>query len=82
MNMVMVDVTHIEVSLGDEVVLMGTQGDEAVSAEDIAGWTGTINYEVVSRIGTHVPRIEVSGSVQSEAGAAPYRLPKADSTPS
>ena len=83
MNMVMVDVTHIEgVSLGDEVVLMGTQGDEAVSAEDIAGWTGTINYEVVSRIGTHVPRIEVSGSVQSEAGAAPYRLPKADSNPS
>ena len=76
MNMAMVDVTHIDsVSLGDEVVLLGSQGQESVSAEDIAGWTGTINYEVISRIGSHVPRIAVRSDTAPEDTPAPYRLP-------
>ena len=76
MNMTMVDVTHIDgISLGDEVVLMGAQGEESVSAEDIAGWTATINYEVISRIGTHVPRVIVTRAGESQAAPAPYRLP-------
>ncbi len=60
MNLMMVDVTDIEDAVpGDEVVLLGTQGDETVSAEDLAGWTGTINYEIVTRIASHLPRIVV-----------------------
>ncbi len=58
MNMMMVEVTDIPgVCLGDEVVLLGAQGGERVSAEQLAGWAGTINYEVVARIAGHLPRI-------------------------
>ncbi len=58
MNMIMVDVTDIPgVSLEEEVVLLGAQGEEVVTAEQMAGWIGTINYEVVTRIAEHVPRI-------------------------
>ena len=60
MNMTMVDVTDIpEARPEDEVVLMGTCGDETVSAEQIAAWIGTINYEVTTRIAESIPRIEV-----------------------
>ena len=58
MNMCMVDVTDIPgVSLEDEVVLLGGQGDERVSAEQIAAWCGTISYEVVSRVHPGLPRV-------------------------
>jgi alanine racemase len=58
MNMIMVDVTSIpEVSIEDEAVLLGRQGEDSVSAETIAGKIGSINYEVVSRINPLIPRI-------------------------
>lgn len=57
MNLMMADVSDIQdVSPGDEVVLLGRQGLETISAEDLANWTETINYEVVTRIGQHLPR--------------------------
>lgn len=60
MNMMMVDVTDIpNVHLEDEVVLLGSQGDEVISADQIAAWCGTINYEIVSRIHPSLPRILV-----------------------
>jgi alanine racemase len=60
MNMIMADVSHIEgVSVGDEVVLIGTQGGETVTADDLAELTHTINYEVVTRIQRDIPRIIV-----------------------
>jgi alanine racemase len=60
MNMMMVDVTNIpEVTLEDEVVLLGRQGGDAVSAETLAGKIGTINYEIVSRINPQLPRLVV-----------------------
>jgi len=60
MNMLMVDVTHLpEATAGDEVVLLGSQGDETVSAEFIASQLGTINYEVVTGVGAHLPRVVV-----------------------
>jgi alanine racemase len=58
MNMCMADVTDIPgVSLQDEVVLLGRQGDEELSAEQLATWCGTISYEIVSRINPTLPRI-------------------------
>jgi alanine racemase len=42
--------------IGDDVVLIGAQGGERVSAEDLAGWLGTINYEVACGISPRVPR--------------------------
>lgn len=58
MNVMMVDVTDIpEANLEDEVVLLGTQGEESISAEQLASWAGTINYEIVSRIIPELPRV-------------------------
>jgi len=60
MNIFMVDVTHIpDATLEDEVVLLGNQGDERISAEQLADWAGTINYEIVSRINPMLPRVIV-----------------------
>jgi alanine racemase len=58
MDMCMVDVTHVpNVAIGDEVVLLGQQGDERVSAQEIAGKVGTISYEIFSNISARVPRV-------------------------
>ena len=63
MNMCMVDVTDIPgAALEDEVVLLGRQGDERVSAEQIAAWCATISYEVVSRVHPGLPRVVVNRS--------------------
>ncbi|MCP4678132.1 MAG: alanine racemase [Deltaproteobacteria bacterium] len=60
MNLTMIDVTDIpDAAPGDEVVLLGSQGEENVSAEDLACQTGTINYETVTRIAPGAPRIVV-----------------------
>ena len=57
MNMTMVDVTHVpEVQAGDVATLLGADGDERVTAEQLAEWMGTINYEVVARVHPGVPR--------------------------
>ncbi|WP_455379279.1 alanine racemase [Petrachloros mirabilis] len=58
MDMTMVDVSDIAtVRVGDEVTVIGRQGEEEVWANDIAEWTGTIPYEVLCAIGPRVPRI-------------------------
>jgi alanine racemase len=56
MDQLVVEVTDHPVEVGDEVVLLGCQGDEEVTAAEWAERTGTIAYEVVSRIGPRVPR--------------------------
>lgn len=58
MDMTMVDVTDIpQAQTGDEVILIGRQGQEAIWANEVAEWTGTIPYEVLCCIGPRVPRI-------------------------
>ena len=58
MDMTMVDVTDIPaVQVGDEVMLIGRQGNDAIWADEIAEWTGTIPYEVLCGIGPRVPRV-------------------------
>lgn len=60
MNLTTIDITDIpDVALEDEVVLIGTQGEQIIRAEHLAGLAGTINYEIVSRIPDHIPRIVV-----------------------
>lgn len=64
MDQTVVDVTEIEraagpVRQGDEVVIIGRQGGAEISAEEAARRTGTINYDVTSRILARVPRILV-----------------------
>ncbi len=58
MNMTMVDVSHISnVKLEDEVVLLGKQGSEEITVDELVQKIGTINYEVVTRINPLIPRI-------------------------
>ena len=60
MNMTVVDVTHIPgVQVGTVATLLGTDGEEKISAEQIASWIGTINYEVVCRIHPSLPRFTI-----------------------
>jgi alanine racemase len=59
MDQCMIDVTDIpQVRVGDEVVLIGRQGEATLSAEQVAERLGTINYEVVSEILARVPRVD------------------------
>jgi alanine racemase len=54
MNMITADVSHIQhAQEDDEVVLLGVQGEERISAEDIAEWCGTISYEILCHLGRH-----------------------------
>lgn len=58
MNIIMVEVTDIpEAKVEDEVILMGKDGEEEISAELFAQWAGTINYEVTTRVNERIPRI-------------------------
>ena len=58
MDLTMLDVGHIpDAGLEDEVVIIGRQGKETVTADEIAGLLDTINYEVTSAITARVPRI-------------------------
>jgi len=58
MDQTMIRLDHIpEARVGDEVVLIGCQGADEITAEEVAAWLGTINYEVVSEILARVPRI-------------------------
>jgi len=60
MDQFMVDVTHIDdVSVEDEVVLFGKQGENEIPVEEIASILGTINYEIICMIGKRVPRVYV-----------------------
>lgn len=57
MDMIMVDVTTIPgVMVGDEAALIGRQGDERITAHDLAQWAETIPYEVLCAIGPRIPR--------------------------
>ncbi|AKU91290.1 Alanine racemase [Vulgatibacter incomptus] len=62
MDQVMVDVTDVErVTVGDEAVLIGAQGDDEIRAEELARACGTIHYEIFCGIGPRVPRRFVGG---------------------
>ena len=57
MDLCMVDVTDLPgVAVGDEVVLMGRQGEAVITPEELAGWAGTIPYEILCGITQRVPR--------------------------
>ena len=58
MDLTMIDVTDIGgVQQGDEVVLLGRQSNAVISADEMAAWSNTISYEILTSIGTRVPRI-------------------------
>ena len=68
MDHTMVDVTDVrDVAPGDEVVLMGRQGGDEITAEEIAEKIGTISYEVLCMVGKRVPRVCIRDGKPVEA---------------
>jgi len=72
MDMCTIDVTHISgCAVGDEVVLLGKQGQEYISANEIAFRAKTISYEVLCALGKRAPRVFLQ---KGETGAVEPRL--------
>ena len=57
MDMIMVDVADVRVETGDEVVIIGAQGDDRIDVREVAATIGTNPYEVLCRIGTRIERL-------------------------
>ncbi len=57
MDMLMADVTGLDVSPGDEVVIIGRQGDDRIDAREMAAAIGTIPWEILCRVGTRIERV-------------------------
>lgn len=60
MDQCMIDVSNVpNVNIGDEVIVMGSDGVNAITADDIADATGTINYEITCAFGQRLPKVYV-----------------------
>jgi alanine racemase len=72
MDLTLADVTGVpDVAVGDEVLLLGAQRDERITAEELAAHAGTISYELFCGIGPRVPRVYLGGpSSQDESADA------------
>src|SRR6185369_14899906 len=60
MDMIMIDVTGLDVAPGDDVVLVGEQAGESITAREIAASIGTIPWEIVCRLGARIQRSYLS----------------------
>ena len=69
MDQLMVDIARDSAYNGDEVVLLGGQGDQRITAEELAEHAGTIPYEILTGINTRVPRLYVATSYNDERAA-------------
>jgi alanine racemase len=57
MDMLMADVTGLDVSPGDEVVILGSQGEDRIDVREMAATIGTIPWEIVCRVGSRIERV-------------------------
>lgn len=62
MDQIMVDVADTPVNIGDEVVLIGSQGKNTITVEELASLYGTIPYEIVCGLGSRIPRVYTDAS--------------------
>jgi len=72
MDMLMIDVTDVPGSaVGDAVTLIGRDGAESISVDDLARWAGTVSYEILCGISKRVPRVFLDAPAPAPAPAAP-----------
>jgi alanine racemase len=57
MDLTLINLGNAKAEVGDEVVLIGEQGGQGISADEVAALEDTISYEVICAIGKRVPRI-------------------------
>jgi alanine racemase len=70
MDQLMVNIGWDSAYNGDEVILLGESGDQAITCEELAAWAGTIPYEILTNINTRVPRVYLHEGVAIEKSAA------------
>lgn len=64
MDMTVVDVTTVpEVQVGDVATLIGRDGSEELTVEEVAAHAGTISYEILTRLGTRLNRVELEHGI-------------------
>ena len=69
MDMCMADITDTDIKEGDTAVIIGRQGNETITADDIAKLTGTISYEVLCLVGKRVARVYLrNGEIVASSG--------------
>ena len=59
MDQIVVNIENDSAYNGDEVILLGSDGNNSIKTEDLAEWAGTIPYEILTNINTRVPRIYI-----------------------
>lgn len=59
MDQIMVDVGKLPIKIGDEVVLIGSQSKENITAEELARLSATIPYEITCGLGSRIPRVYI-----------------------
>ncbi len=64
MDFITVDLGRAEAKAGEEITLLGEDQNECITAEELAGWAGTIPYEIVTRLSSRLPRIYLSENTQ------------------
>ena len=64
MDQMMVDVGNLPVKRGDDVVLIGAQGKNKITAEELAQLSGTIPYEIVCGLGSRIPRLYIKAGAR------------------
>jgi alanine racemase len=73
MDQFLVDVGDDDVAVGRVVTLIGRDGDEQITTEELADHLDTINYEIITRIASRVPRVysnEITGGQRAQESAA------------
>ena len=59
MDQIVINIENGSAYNGDEVILIGSKGENSITCEDLAGWAGTIPYEILTNINTRVPRVYI-----------------------
>ena len=66
MDMTIIDVTGMDAAPGDEVVIIGTQGEESMGVREMAASIGTIPYELLCRVGTRIQRVYEQSAINNQ----------------
>ena len=67
MDSITIDVTELDVDPGDDVVLIGAQGDDCIDAGEVARWIGTVPHEIMCRVGSRIARVYSGADTGSES---------------
>ena len=74
MDSITIDVSAMDVSPGDEVVLVGAQGGDSIGVGEVARWIGTAPHEILCRTGSRIERVHTgAGAEAAQAGEAAAR---------